>query len=50
MMTIEERKKELEKVEERLFILEMKDKWTAEDLVLRYELVKKQRQLYWGEI
>ena len=49
-MTREERKEELKKIEERLFLLEMKDRWTAEDLVLRYELVKKQRQLYWGEI
>lgn len=45
-MTREER---LEKIENALFLLDMKDRWTKEDLVRKYELTREKMRILRGE-
>ena len=42
---MEELEKQLEEVECRLFMLDMKDKWDAEDYELREQLNKEKKEL-----
>ena len=43
--SMEELEKQLEEVECRLFMLDMKDKWDAEDYELREQLNKEKKEL-----
>ena len=43
--SMEELEKQLEEVECRLFMLEMKDRWDAEDYELREQLNKEKKEL-----
>lgn len=45
-MTREER---LEKIEKALFLLDMKDRWTNEDLIRKYELTREKMRILRGE-